>query len=62
LTDVPALLMSGGGRVEVIEAVPAEDVLSINTPEDLAKVDAIYRMRQEASRHGVAAHQHKGHS
>ena len=45
LTDVPALLMQSGGKVEVIEAVPAEDVLSINTPEDLAKVDAIYRSR-----------------
>ncbi|MBL8763588.1 MAG: NTP transferase domain-containing protein [Phycisphaerae bacterium] len=49
LTDVPALLASSGGRVEVIEAVPAEDVLSINTPEDLARVDAIYRSRRDGS-------------
>jgi bifunctional UDP-N-acetylglucosamine pyrophosphorylase/glucosamine-1-phosphate N-acetyltransferase len=45
LTDVPELLLKSGKRVEVIEAVPPEDVLSINTPEDLAKVDAIYRSR-----------------
>ena len=46
LTDVPGLLLRSGKRVEVIEAVPPEDVLSINTPEDLAKVDAIYRSRR----------------
>jgi UDP-N-acetylglucosamine diphosphorylase/glucosamine-1-phosphate N-acetyltransferase len=46
LTDVPALLMAEGKRVEVIDAVPPEDILSINTPEDLAKVDAIYGARR----------------
>ncbi len=45
ITDVPALLLKDGGRVEVIPAVPPEDVLSINTPEQLAEVDAIYRRR-----------------
>jgi bifunctional UDP-N-acetylglucosamine pyrophosphorylase/glucosamine-1-phosphate N-acetyltransferase len=45
VTDVPELLMKEGKRVEVIEAVPPEDVLSINTLEDLAKVDGIYRSR-----------------
>jgi len=45
LTDVPAILMAGGERVEVIDAVPAEDVLSINTPEHLAEVDRILRGR-----------------
>lgn len=47
LTDVPELLLRSGSRVEVIEAVPPEDVLSINTPEDLARVDGIYRARAE---------------
>jgi bifunctional UDP-N-acetylglucosamine pyrophosphorylase/glucosamine-1-phosphate N-acetyltransferase len=46
LTDVPALLLAGGARVEVVDAVPAEDVLSINTPEQLAEVDRIYRTRR----------------
>jgi UDP-N-acetylglucosamine diphosphorylase/glucosamine-1-phosphate N-acetyltransferase len=45
ITDVPALLLAQGRRVEVIQAVPPEDVLSINTPEDLAAVDAIYGSR-----------------
>ncbi|MCC6951922.1 MAG: hypothetical protein IT433_10830, partial [Phycisphaerales bacterium] len=47
LTDVPELLLRSGSTVEVIEAVPPEDVLSINTPEDLARVDGIYRARAE---------------
>lgn len=50
LTDVPALLLAGGARVEVVDAVPAEDVLSINTPEQLAQVDRIYRQRQHAAK------------
>jgi bifunctional UDP-N-acetylglucosamine pyrophosphorylase/glucosamine-1-phosphate N-acetyltransferase len=45
LTDTLELLLGMGRRVEVIEAVPPEDVLSINTLEDLARVDGIYRAR-----------------
>ena len=45
LTDVPALRLGEGKRVEVVDAVPAEDVLSINTPAQLADVDAILRRR-----------------
>jgi bifunctional UDP-N-acetylglucosamine pyrophosphorylase/glucosamine-1-phosphate N-acetyltransferase len=45
VTDVPSILMDEGRTVEVVAAVPPEDVLSINTPEDLARVDAIYRGR-----------------
>lgn len=48
LTDVPALLRESGETVEVVDAVPAEDVLSINTPEQLAEVDAILTARAEA--------------
>lgn len=54
LTDVPALLLKQGRRVEVIDAVPPEDVLSINTLEQLAEVDAIYRSRQPAAAAGGA--------
>ncbi|GJM19599.1 MAG: hypothetical protein DHS20C14_18120 [Phycisphaeraceae bacterium] len=46
VTDVPAMLREGGQRVEVLDAVPAEDVLSINTPEHLATVDRIFRSRR----------------
>jgi bifunctional UDP-N-acetylglucosamine pyrophosphorylase/glucosamine-1-phosphate N-acetyltransferase len=53
LTDVPRLLLADGGRVEVVEAAGAEDALSINTPEDLARVDEIYRGRA-AAKGGVA--------
>ncbi len=45
ITDVPAMMLAEHKTVEVIDAVPAEDVLSINTPEQLAEVDAIYRGR-----------------
>lgn len=45
LTDAFALMLARGKRVEVVEAVPPEDILSINTPEELARVDAIYRAR-----------------
>lgn len=45
ITDVPSLLLKQGKRVEVLSTVPPEDVLSINTPEQLAEVDAIYRGR-----------------
>ncbi len=45
ITDVPGLLKQQGRAVAVVDAVPAEDVLSINTPEQLAQVDAILRER-----------------
>ena len=41
LTDVPRVLKGSGRRVELVDGVPAEDVLSINTPQQLAEVDAI---------------------
>ncbi len=46
VTDVFELLLKAGKRVEVIDAVPPEDILSINTLEHLAQVDAIYRERR----------------
>ncbi|MEX0774966.1 MAG: NTP transferase domain-containing protein [Phycisphaeraceae bacterium] len=45
LTDVPALLKAQGKTVTVEDAVPPEDVLSINTPQQLAEVDGILRKR-----------------
>jgi bifunctional UDP-N-acetylglucosamine pyrophosphorylase / glucosamine-1-phosphate N-acetyltransferase len=56
VTDVPSILMAKGARVEVLTAVPPEDVLSINTPEDLEKVDSIYRARRQIGRsHAVGS-------
>jgi UDP-N-acetylglucosamine diphosphorylase/glucosamine-1-phosphate N-acetyltransferase len=52
VTDVPALLMKSGRRVEVIDAVPPDDVLSINTPDDLAEVDRILRSRSSPAAAG----------
>ncbi len=49
ITDVPEVLLGKGRRVEVIDAVPPEDVLSINTPAQLAQVDAIFRARASAA-------------
>lgn len=46
ITDVFELLLREGERVEVIDAVPPEDVLSINTPEQLAEVDRMFRSRR----------------
>jgi UDP-N-acetylglucosamine diphosphorylase/glucosamine-1-phosphate N-acetyltransferase len=45
ITDVPGLLLEEARHVEVIDAVPPEDILSINTLEQLAEVDRIYRSR-----------------
>jgi bifunctional UDP-N-acetylglucosamine pyrophosphorylase / glucosamine-1-phosphate N-acetyltransferase len=52
ITDVPAMLLGSGMTVEVVEAVPPADVLSINTPEQLAEVDRIMRSRLETARKG----------
>jgi len=50
VTEVPMLMQEAGLKVELIEAVPPEDVLSINTPEQLDQVDAILRARMETAR------------
>jgi len=41
LTDVPGILKSQGQTVGIVDAVPADDVLSINTPQQLAEVNRI---------------------
>ncbi|MFG0249728.1 MAG: NTP transferase domain-containing protein [Phycisphaeraceae bacterium JB051] len=45
LTDVPGILKSEGNAVGVVDAVPKDDVLSINTREQLAEVDRILQSR-----------------
>ncbi|MEY4827414.1 MAG: Bifunctional protein GlmU, partial [Planctomycetota bacterium] len=55
ITDVFELLLKDGKRVEVVDAVPPEDVLSVNTPEQLAEVDAILRRRLDTA-HPARSH------
>jgi len=52
LTDVLGLLTAGGQTVEVVDAVPPQDTLSINTPQQLAEVDTILRQRLGLEIHG----------
>ncbi|MCH7961538.1 MAG: NTP transferase domain-containing protein [Planctomycetes bacterium] len=48
VTDVPRILVEDGRAVEIVEAVPPEDVLSINTVGELAAVDEVFRRRRAA--------------
>jgi bifunctional UDP-N-acetylglucosamine pyrophosphorylase/glucosamine-1-phosphate N-acetyltransferase len=45
ITDAFGMLVADGGRVAVVDAVPSAEVLSVNTPAQLAEVDAILRAR-----------------
>ena len=47
ITDVPALLGADGHRVELVDNFPPQDVLSINTPEQLEQVGVILSRRVE---------------
>jgi len=48
LTDALGLLRRMGRRVSALPAVPADEVLGINTPEELARVDRILHARLDA--------------
>jgi UDP-N-acetylglucosamine diphosphorylase/glucosamine-1-phosphate N-acetyltransferase len=56
ITDVPGLLLQQHKTVEVIPSVPPEDVLSINTPDQLAEVDAIYQSRTKSGAQRIEPH------
>jgi UDP-N-acetylglucosamine diphosphorylase/glucosamine-1-phosphate N-acetyltransferase len=45
ITDVFGLLRAAGRTVHVVDAVPASEVLSVNTPQQLAEVESILRAR-----------------
>ena len=45
LTEAPALLRANECKIELVNGVPPEDVLSINTPQQLAEVDSILSKR-----------------
>jgi UDP-N-acetylglucosamine diphosphorylase/glucosamine-1-phosphate N-acetyltransferase len=46
LTDVPAMLRADGRKVSAVAAVPSEEVLSVNTVEELRQVEAILARRR----------------
>jgi UDP-N-acetylglucosamine diphosphorylase/glucosamine-1-phosphate N-acetyltransferase len=49
LTEIPQMLIDHDKQVEVVNAVAPQDILSINTPEQLAEVEAVLleRLRKE---------------
>lgn len=49
VTDAPRILLDDGLVVEVVDAVPPEDVLSINTVDELARVDEVFRSHRATS-------------
>lgn len=48
LTDVPALIQAAGGKVKVYKAVLNEQIIGVNTPEQLAETEEFLRQRGEA--------------
>ena len=54
ITEVPAMLRAEGRRVEIVDAVPPQDVLSINTPQQLQEVEMILKSRDAASEGGAS--------
>jgi bifunctional UDP-N-acetylglucosamine pyrophosphorylase/glucosamine-1-phosphate N-acetyltransferase len=50
LTAVFSMLKDRGHRIEIVDAVPPEDILSINDVQQLAEVDAILRTRLGTAR------------
>lgn len=47
ITDVFHILKKAGRTVHVVDAVPPEEVLSVNTPEQLAEVSNLLRLKTE---------------
>ena len=45
LTDVPALLKQKGLRVDVCRSEYPDEIIGVNTPEDLARAEAMFAMR-----------------
>jgi bifunctional UDP-N-acetylglucosamine pyrophosphorylase/glucosamine-1-phosphate N-acetyltransferase len=55
ITDAPGLLKGQSQTVTVVDAVPPEDILSINNPDQLATVDLILRERLNMPTPGAEA-------
>lgn len=48
ITDVFHILKKAGRTVHVVDAVPPEEVLSVNTPEQLAEVSELLRLKTQS--------------
>lgn len=48
LTDAPALIQAAGGKVKVYKATLNEQIIGVNTPEQLAQTEHFLRLRGEA--------------
>ncbi|MDR2421466.1 MAG: NTP transferase domain-containing protein [Oscillospiraceae bacterium] len=46
LTDAPGLIKAGGGRVGIYRKDLREEILGVNTPDDLARVERILKERE----------------
>jgi len=47
LTEIPRMLKESGNQVEIIDAVSPEDILSINTTEQLQEVESLLLARND---------------
>ena len=45
LTELPEMLINRGDSVELVDAVAPEDILSINTPQQLTDVETLLLAR-----------------
>lgn len=45
ITDAPALIQAAGGRVGVCDTCSAQEMLGVNTVEQLAEVERVIRAR-----------------
>ncbi|MDR0905429.1 MAG: NTP transferase domain-containing protein [Oscillospiraceae bacterium] len=45
LTDAPALILKSGGKVGVLKRDLGDEIIGVNTPEQLAQVEAILKSR-----------------
>ena len=60
-----ATLLNAHRTVHVVDAVPPEEVLSVNTPEQLAEVSNLLRLKTEShqlSTHSTSTHSTSTHS
>jgi len=50
LTDVPAIMLAGGERVGILKRGLGDEILGVNTPEELAQAEEILRRQRQNER------------